>query len=125
MYTNINCRRRIKGTDKAPMRFDGGQSLSRKDFLKCDVRKWIMLIMKIKDKILQILTFNKELIENTFDIDDEGIDNIKKFVHNDYENFKEIVDKIFMNDMKNKEKMILFYLIGYANGRRVRKIDSH
>jgi hypothetical protein len=72
----------------------------------------------IKEKILQILDLNKERIENTFDIDDNGIDDIRKFLDKDYNNFKDIVDSIFLSNMGNREKMVMHYLIGYANGRR-------
>jgi hypothetical protein len=72
----------------------------------------------IKEKILQILDLNKERIENTFDIDYNGIDDIRKFLDKDYNNFKDIVDSIFLSNMGNREKMVMHYLIGYANGRR-------
>lgn len=74
----------------------------------------------MKDKILQILNINKGLIKNTFNIDNSGIENIRKFLNKNYKDFKDIVDNIYISDMENREKMVLFYMIGYVNGNRVK-----
>lgn len=74
----------------------------------------------IKHKILEILELNKELIKNTFGIDEIGIDKLKNFLSKDYDDFKDIVHHLFVSEMGNREKMTLFYLIGYANGKRVK-----
>ena len=77
-------------------------------------------ICMMKDKILQILNINKGLIKNTFNIDNSGIENIRKFLNKNYKDFKDIVDNIYISDMENREKMVLFYMIGYVNGNRVK-----
>lgn len=74
----------------------------------------------MKDQILQILNLNKELIKNTFNIDNHGIDDIRKFFNKNYNDFKDIVDNIFISDIGNREKMVLIYMIGYVNGNRVK-----
>lgn len=72
----------------------------------------------LKDNILQILDINKEIIKDAFSIDENGIDKIKEFLKKDHENFKQIVDDIFLSDMGNREKMVAHYMIGYINGAR-------
>ena len=75
----------------------------------------------LRDNIFQILNVNKELIKKTFDIDDNGIDNIRNLLNKDHENFKQIVEDIFLSDMESREKMVACYMIGYVNGARTRK----
>lgn len=71
-----------------------------------------------KESILQILNINKELIKNIFSIDDSGIDKIRTFLEKERKDFKDVVDSIFNSDMNNREKMFIYYLIGYDNGKR-------
>jgi hypothetical protein len=78
----------------------------------------------LKDNILQILDVNKELIKNVFDIDDNGIENIRELLKEDHENFKQIVDNIFLSDIGIREKMVAYYMIGYVNGARTRKMKN-
>lgn len=73
-----------------------------------------------KDSILQILNINKELIKDTFGIDNNGIDNIRTFLSKEHKDFKDVIDNIFLSDMSVSEKMVMYYLIGYDNGIRAR-----
>jgi len=78
----------------------------------------------LKDNILQILDINKEIIKNAFSIDDDGIDNIRDVLKKDHENFKQIVDDIFLSDTGIREKMVMCYMMGYVNGERKEKLMS-
>ena len=77
-----------------------------------------------KDSMLQILDINKEIIKNTFSIDDSGIDNIVNFLSKERKNFKEVIDDIFLSDMNIREKMFMYYLIGYDNGKRTKRLKT-
>lgn len=74
----------------------------------------------LKDNILQILDVNKEIIKDAFSVDENGIRNIRDILKKDRENFKQIVDDIFLSDIGNREKMVAYYLIGYVNGARTK-----
>lgn len=74
----------------------------------------------LRDNILQILDINKEIIKDTFSIDENEIDKIKEFFTKDHENFKQIVDEICLSDMEIREKMVVCYMLGYGNGSRKR-----
>ena len=76
-----------------------------------------------KEKILQILKLNKELIKSTFDIEDSGIDNIREFLRKERKDFKDVLNKIYISDMGNREKVVIYYLIGYVNGMRSKNKD--
>jgi hypothetical protein len=78
----------------------------------------------LKDNILQILDINKEIIKNVFSIDDDGINNIRDILKKDHENFKQIVDDIFLSDAGIREKMVMCYMMGYVNGERKEKLMS-
>lgn len=78
----------------------------------------------LKDNMLQILDLNKEIIKNAFDVDEDGIVGIRKLLEKDRENFKQVVNEIFLSDASNREKMVAYYLIGYVNGARTKKMKS-
>jgi len=78
-----------------------------------------------KDSILQILDINKETIKNAFSIDDNGVNNIRTFLHDTHKDFQDVVDSIFISDMSNREKMVLYYLIGYDNGIRQKRLNDN
>jgi hypothetical protein len=77
----------------------------------------------LKDDILKILDINKELIKKMFSLDDDGIENIRKLFKKG-ENFKQVVDDIFLSDAGNREKMVAYYMIGYVNGERKGKMKN-
>lgn len=72
----------------------------------------------LRDNIFKILDVNKDLIKSTFDIDENGIDSIVSILKKDHEDFKQLVDDIFLSDIGTREKMVAYYLIGYVNGAR-------
>jgi hypothetical protein len=78
----------------------------------------------LKDKILQILEINKEIIKDTFGINDGGADKIRDILKKDHENFKQIVDHVSVSDLEIREKMVMCYLLGYVNGERKEKLMS-
>lgn len=78
----------------------------------------------LKDTMLQILDINKELIKDMFSIDENGINRIREILNKDRESFKHIVDDIFLSDIGNREKMVAYYMIGYVNGARTRKMKN-
>lgn len=78
----------------------------------------------LKDNILQILEINKEIIKDAFSIDENGVDNIKDIFNEKYENFKQIVDKVFTSELGIREKMVACYIMGYVNGVRKEKLAS-
>lgn len=55
-----------------------------------------------------------------FSIDENGVTNINEFFNKDLKDFKDVVDGIFLSDMGNREKMVAYYMLGYANGSRKR-----
>lgn len=77
-----------------------------------------------KDSILLILKINKELIKNIFSIDESGINKIRTFLNEEHKDFKDVVDSIFISDMNIREKMVMYYLIGYDNGIRAKRIKT-
>jgi len=77
-----------------------------------------------KESILQILNINKVLIKNTFNIDDSGIDKIRMFFKKEHKDFKDVIDSILLSDMNIGEKMVMYYLIGYDNGRRAKRLKT-
>lgn len=78
----------------------------------------------LKDNILQILEINKEIIKDAFSIDENGLDNIRLIFNEEYENFKQIVDKVFISDLGTREKMVICYVMGYVNGERKERLMS-
>lgn len=78
-----------------------------------------------KDSILQILDVNKEIIKNTFSVDNSGIDNIRAFLNETHKDFRDVIDSIFLSDMDDREKMVLYYLIGYDNGIRQKRLNDN
>ena len=74
----------------------------------------------LKDNILKILEDNVGLIKKAFDVDDDGVNKIRKLLSKERKNFKNVVDDIFLSDIGDREKMVTCYLIGYANGARER-----
>jgi hypothetical protein len=78
-----------------------------------------------KDSILQTLDINKELIKNTFNIDDNGVNNIITFLKENHKDFKDVIDSIFLSNMNDREKMVLYYLIGYDNGIRQKRLNDN
>lgn len=78
----------------------------------------------LRNNILQTLDINKEIIKDAFSVDENEIDKIKEFFKKDHENFKQIVDDIFSSDMESREKMVICYMLGYANGSRKRKMKN-
>ncbi len=78
----------------------------------------------LKDYILQILNINKEIIKDSFNIAENGIDNIRNILKNDHENFKQIMEDIFSSEMGIREKKVISYLIGYVNGERKEKMEE-
>lgn len=78
-----------------------------------------------KDSILQVLDINKEIIKSAFNIDDSGVNSIRKFLNDTHKDFQDVVNSIFISDMGNREKMVLSYLIGYDNGIRQKMINGN
>jgi len=78
-----------------------------------------------KDSILQILDINKELIKNTFNIDDNGVNKIITFLKEDRKDFKTVIDSIFLSKLSDREKIVLSYLIGYDNGIRQKRLNDN
>ena len=79
------------------------------------------MIIMLKDKILKILEDNSIVIKKTYDVDDEGINKIRDLLDKKRKDFKQVVDDISISDIGDREKIVAYYLIGYANGTRERK----
>jgi hypothetical protein len=75
-----------------------------------------------KDRIIEILNINAELIKDMFSVDDNGIDAIRKVFDKGHTDFRSVTDSIFFSDMGGREKMVAHYVIGYANGERAQKM---
>jgi hypothetical protein len=78
----------------------------------------------LKDRIIEILNINAELIKDIFSIDDNGIDAIRKVFNKGHTDFRNVTDSIFFSDMSDREKMVAHYMIGYANGERAQKMRN-
>ena len=78
----------------------------------------------LKNKILEILDLNREHIKNMFDIDDDGVDSIRELLNKDRESFKHVINDISSSNIGNREKIVAYFIIGYANGSRKRSMKK-
>jgi hypothetical protein len=78
----------------------------------------------LKDRIIEILNLNAELIKDMFSVDDDGICAIRKVFDKGHTDFRNVTDSIFLSDIGDREKMVAHYLIGYVNGERAQKMRS-
>lgn len=76
----------------------------------------------LKDRIIEILNINAELIKDIFSIDDNGIDVIRKVFDKGHTDFRNVIDGVFFSDIGDREKMVVHYLVGYVNGERAQRM---
>lgn len=69
-----------------------------------------------KDVILTILDNSKDNLMNSFKIGDKEINNIKEITDRDYTSLIEAMESILASNLDDREKMVAYYLVGYANG---------
>ena len=70
----------------------------------------------MKDSIIDILNDYRDGIKNSFNVDDNEINNIEEFLNKEHNSFKIIIDDMSKSNLSDRGKMILCCLIGYVNG---------
>lgn len=69
-----------------------------------------------KDIILNILENHKDSIMTSFNIGEKEICNIREIVDKNYRDLSDAMNSIFVSNLNDREKMIVYYLVGYVNG---------
>lgn len=69
-----------------------------------------------KDVILKIIDNSKDSIMESFKIGDKEINNIKEITNRGYASLIEAMESILASNISDREKMVAYYLVGYANG---------
>jgi hypothetical protein len=69
-----------------------------------------------KDVILTILDNSKDNLMDSFKIGDKEINSIKEITDRDYTSLIEAMESILTSNLNDREKMVAYYLVGYANG---------
>lgn len=70
----------------------------------------------MKDSIIDILNDYRDGIKNSFNIDDNDINNIKEFLNKEHDGFKIVIDDMSKSNLSDRGKMALCCIIGYVNG---------
>ncbi len=69
-----------------------------------------------KEVILKIIDNGKDNIMESFNIDNDSIQRIRDIVNRKYMNSIDAMDTICASNLNSREKMVTYYLIGYATG---------
>lgn len=79
----------------------------------------------LKDNIINILNDYRDGIKNSFNVDDNEINNIEEFLNKEHNSFKIVIDDMSKSNLSDRGKMIICCLIGYVNGEmRVRLFEN-
>lgn len=76
----------------------------------------------MKDNIINILNDYRNGIKNSFNVDDNEINNIEEFLNKEHNSFKIVIDDMSKSNLSDRGKMIICCLIGYVNGEMRRRL---